>query len=98
MVKGNAGNHVDVFESQPGNLRAKVVSDFFKGIGVSERQERIWAYLNERLSEEQLRRLYGVHPYDVAEYAMVSPVRPTTATSSVSYPVRLDAHDSEASE
>ena len=72
LVK-DPGARVEVFESQPGNLRAIVVSDFFSDMGITERQERIWAYLKKSLEEEQLVRLYGVHPYDSHEYGSVAP-------------------------
>jgi len=68
MVETHRPSHVRVFESFPGNLGAEVVSDFFKGKGLAERQELVWDYLDRHVEPKYLARLYGVHPFDWGEY------------------------------
>jgi hypothetical protein len=70
---------VDVSESSAGSLRAVVVSDFFKGIGVTERQNIIWDHLKASMDHKQLVKVIAVHPYDRAEHSRWSLASSTTS-------------------
>lgn len=96
MVKGHGSSDVRVFESWPGNLRATVVSDFFKDMGLSDRQENVWAYLKKHVSAAHLSRLYVVRPYDTKEFAALSPADSTSRPSVQTWRPRGQANDREA--
>ena len=57
-----------VFPNESGYLRALVASGGFKEMGLGERIERVWAFLEETVSDEHLHYLAGVHPMDLEEY------------------------------
>ncbi|MCK4659684.1 MAG: hypothetical protein KAV82_09215 [Phycisphaerae bacterium] len=65
--EGEKGN-VHVFESLPGNLRAVVGSDQFKNMGITERQDMIWDYMEKTVAADHLRFCWGIHPMDLEEY------------------------------
>ncbi len=65
--------HVEVFDSSLGNLRVIVVCDAFKGVGIAERQERVWRHLRENVKSEHLAALLGTHIYDLNEFTQLFP-------------------------
>lgn len=84
--------YVHVFESSPGSLRAIVAADAFKGVGIAERQERIWEHLHKNADAEHLHSLLGVHLYDLKEYARSFPGGAEGAISMFIEGVREDAN------
>ena len=68
LVHDRASARVYVFETEWGNLRALLGDGSFSGMSPGRRQEVVWDYLREHVSEESLKHLYGVHPMDLDEY------------------------------
>jgi hypothetical protein len=83
--------HVHLFESSMGNLRAIVATDAFKGVGVAERQNRVWDHLRQTAAAEHLRALFGVHVYDLEEFARMFPGDPSGALSTFIAGIRNEA-------
>jgi hypothetical protein len=57
-----------VFQNESGYLRALIGSGGFGGMPLGERIQRVWAFLEAKVSDEHLRYLSGVHPMDLEEY------------------------------
>lgn len=57
-----------VFQSSPGNLRAFVGTNKFKGKGPAQRQNEIWTFLKNKVASDQLQHCIGVHTLDAGEY------------------------------
>jgi stress-induced morphogen len=70
-----------VFESSPGNLRAIIASDKFKGVSITKRQNDVWKYLRTNVSAAHLHPLFGVHIYDLEEFAREFPGEASGAIS-----------------
>lgn len=68
FVKQKETDYIQVFESSPGFLRAVIGSDRFKGIGLAERQEIVWEYLNQNVDRAFLAYCFDVQPLDVRTY------------------------------
>ena len=68
FVAEDERQYVDVFESDPGILWANVGTQKFQGIPSTTRQEMIWEYLRNALSQHALHYCWGVHCMDVSEY------------------------------
>lgn len=64
---------VFVFESSHGTLRAIVATDAFKGVGLAKRQNLVWEHLRKSVEADHLRVLFGVHVYDLEEFATLFP-------------------------
>lgn len=74
-------DEVLVFESSPGNLRAIIASDKFKGVSITKRQNDVWKYLRANVSAAHLHPLFGVHIYDLKEFARDFPGEASGAIS-----------------
>jgi len=68
LVAPKEHENIHVFESVPGHLRVVVGSDSFKGVGITERQERVWKQLKKKVEPGDLQYCWGVHPMDLDEY------------------------------
>ena len=91
MAPADQPCHVHLFESSPGNLRAIVATDEFKGVGVAERQNRLWAYLRKKVAANHLQALFGVHVYDLEEFARLFPGDASGAVSMFIAGIRNEA-------
>ena len=84
FLEGAHRGPVEVYESSSGHLQATVVSDHFKGMGVTHRQDFIWDYLRKNVEQEELLYCFGVHPMDLEEYEEASfPQSPTSGSLSL---------------
>lgn len=73
FVHDDEQDKVHVVESTPGHLRVIVGSRKFERVGVVERQNMIWEFLDEevkgkRIQAESLRLCWGVHALDPEQY------------------------------
>jgi hypothetical protein len=59
---------VRVFETPWGHLHAIVGSSAFRGLGIGERQIKIWEFLRRNVAETQRVLLYGVTAMDEGEF------------------------------
>lgn len=73
FVEPDEQDQVQVVESSPGHLRVIVGSRKFTDVGIVERQNVVWEFLDnqvkaKQLQEEHLRLCWGVHPLDPEQY------------------------------
>lgn len=73
FVEEDERDRIHVVESSSGHLRVIVDSRKFDGVGIVERQEIVWKFLNEQVKTNQLqgphlRLCRGVHPLDPEQY------------------------------
>lgn len=73
FVDDDERDKVHVVESTPGHLRVIVGSRKFENVGVVERQNLVWAFLDEevegkRIQPETMRLCWGVHALDPEQY------------------------------
>ena len=66
-------DQVHVVESSPGHLRIIVGSRQFSNVGIVERQELVWKFLDGQvesgqLTKQHLQLCWGVHPLDTEQY------------------------------
>ncbi len=68
FVNAEERGNIHVFESSAGSLRVFIGSDKFKGVGLTDRQKRVWSHLDQHVDSVVLRSCSGVHPMDIDEY------------------------------
>jgi len=67
VLKKNSAK-VSLIKTEWGSLRALIGSGGFAGVGLGLRQEMVWDYLREKVSDESLGFLSAVYPMDLDEW------------------------------